>query len=158
MKRNTISFLKIAIFFIGMIVFVCCIFWLPTIANNTAEMNPDYAYLKIPVLLGLYISVIPFTFSLYQAWKLLRYMEGENAFSKLSVISLGYIKNCAITILTIYVLGIVFLALVNALHPGIAIIGLIIIFTTLVISFFAAVLQELFKKALQYKSENELTI
>ena len=46
----------------------------------------------------------------------------------------------------------------NALHPGIAIIGLVILFASTVILLFTAVLQELLKNALRIKSENDLTI
>ncbi len=46
----------------------------------------------------------------------------------------------------------------NALHPGIAIIGLTIIFTSVVIAVFTAVLQKLLKNVLDIKSENDLTV
>ena len=52
----------------------------------------------------------------------------------------------------------ILLVIQNALHPGIAIIGFVIIFATLVIAFFAAVLQQLLKSALEIKAENDLTI
>ena len=46
----------------------------------------------------------------------------------------------------------------NALHPGIAIIGLVIFFASIVIMLFTAVLQELLKNVLKIKTENDLTI
>lgn len=46
----------------------------------------------------------------------------------------------------------------NALHPGIAIIGLTIIFTSVVIAVFTAVLQKLLKNVLDIKSENDFTV
>lgn len=158
MKQGTTTFLKIAIFIIGIIVLALCTFLLPGLANDAAEMNPEYAYLRFPVLIGLYITAIPFFLALYQALKLLNYIESENAFSDLSVMSLGHIKNYAISIIILYVIGIFLLALQNVLHPGIAIIGIVIIFATLVISLFAAVLQELLRSALEIKSENDLTV
>lgn len=42
--------------------------------------------------------------------------------------------------------------------PGIIVIGLIIIFASMVIAVFAAVLQKLLKEAIDIKSENDLTV
>lgn len=158
MKRGTTIFLKITIFIIGAIVLALCLFWLPEQASKAAEMNPEYAYLRFPILIGLYMTAIPFFLALYQAWKLLNYIERGNAFSKSSVSSLRLIKNYAILIISLYGIGMLLLTLCNALHPGIAIIGIVIVFATLVISVFAAVLQELLRSALEIKTENDLTV
>ncbi|ETI68266.1 DUF2975 domain-containing protein [Neobacillus vireti] len=158
MKRGTVIWLKGTIFVIGIITFVISIFFLPGLAKEAAEMNPEYAYLRFPVLIGLYATEIPFFLALYQALKLLHYIEREVAFSELAVFSLGYIKKCAFIIIGLYVIGILMLAIQNALHPGIAIIGVVIIFAALVISLFSAVLQELLRSAIELKSENDLTV
>ncbi|MGE7182489.1 DUF2975 domain-containing protein [Peribacillus sp. NPDC006672] len=158
MKRGTITFLKVTIFILGITILTMCLFWLPGLARDAAEIDPDYAYLRFPVLFGLYCTAIPFFLALYQAFKLLNYIESDDAFSRLAVISLGYIKKCAIAIIILYAIGILFLVSQSALHPGIAILGGVIIFATLVISLFTAVLQELLRSALEIKSENDLTV
>ncbi|MFD3449700.1 DUF2975 domain-containing protein [Microbacteriaceae bacterium 4G12] len=158
MKRGTTTFLKVTVVIIGVIVLAFCTFLLPKLAGYMVQINPQYAYLKFPVLIGVYITAIPFFLALYQAWKLLNYIEDENAFSERSVMSLGHIKNYAISIIVLYVIGVFLLVLQNALHPGIAIISIVIIFATLIIALFAAVLQELLRSALEIKSENDLTI
>jgi hypothetical protein len=158
MKRGTITFLKVNVFITGIIILALCLFWLPGLAKDSAEMNPEFAHLRFPVLVGLYFTAIPFFLALYQGFKLLIFIGSENAFSGLAVKSLGYIKNCAITIIILYLIGIVLLLSKSALHPGIAIIGFVIIFATLVISLFSAVLQQLLRSALKIKSENELTV
>ncbi|PUB10368.1 DUF2975 domain-containing protein [Paenisporosarcina sp. OV554] len=107
---------------------------------------------------SVHFTAIPFFLAMYQGFKLLIFIESEIAFSELAVISLGHIKNCAITIIILYQIGIFLLLSQNALHPGIVIIGFVIIFTTLVISLFTAVLQQLLTSALKLKSENELTV
>ncbi|MFJ7738356.1 DUF2975 domain-containing protein [Lysinibacillus sp. NPDC097287] len=113
-------------------------------------MNPEYAYLRFSVLIGLNITAIPFCLALYQALKLLNYINSENGFSERSVISLKQIKNYAMIIIILYVMGMIFLISQNALHPGITIICFVIIF--------AAVLQELLRSSLEIKGENDLTI
>lgn len=158
MKRGTIISLKLAIFVIGIIMLGLCVIWLPWMAKNAAEMNPEYAYLRLPVLVGMYITAIPFFVALYQSLKLLRYIESGNAFSELVVISLKHIKHCAMGIIILYIIGFFFLVSQSALHPGIAIIGLAIIFGAFIIAVFAAVLQELLRNALEMKSENDLTV
>lgn len=157
MKRGTINFLKVAIFVIGAIILALCLY-LPVLAKDAAEMNPEFAYLQFPVLIGMYIAAVPFFFALLQALKLLRSIETENAFSETAVISLKQIKYCAISISIIYVIGTIALIFLDALHPGIAIIGFAIIFASLVISVFSTLLHELLRSALEIKSENDLTV
>ncbi|MDR9855151.1 DUF2975 domain-containing protein [Paenibacillus sp. VCA1] len=158
MRLRSTLFLKVAVWIIGITVFAMCVFWFPSLARDAAKFNPEIAYLRYPVLIGLYMTTLPFYFALYQALTLLNNIEKGNAFSKLAVISLGHIKNCALIIIVLYVIGMFLLAVQNALHPGLAIIGGVIIFAATVISLFAAVLQELLRSALNLKTENELTI
>jgi len=158
MERGTTLFLKVAIFLIGITVLAMCVFLLPWLANDTAEMYPEFAYLQYPILIGLYITAIPFFIALYQALKLLNYIGNNNAFSELSVKALKHIKYCSVTISILYVIGIIFLISQNASHPGIVLIGLTIFFTSVVIAVFTAVLQKLLKNALEIKSENDLTV
>ncbi|MBO8157180.1 MAG: DUF2975 domain-containing protein [Bacillaceae bacterium] len=158
MKRGKILFLQIAIYVIGAVVFSLCIFALPPLASSAAEMYPEYAYLQYPVLIGLYVTVIPFCFALYQALKLISYITQNNPFSVPAVKALGLIKYSAMTIGVLYITGMIVLGTQNALHPGIAIIGLVIFFASMAIMAFSDVLQELLKNVLKMKTENDLTI
>ncbi len=160
MKRGSTNFLKVVIFLIGIIVLALCIFWLPWLADRMAEMNPELAYLQYPVLIGLYTTAIPFFFALYQALKLLNYIDKNKAFSEVSVNALKYVKYCAITISILYVAGIPFLIPIADADdaPGLVAFPVIIIFASSVIAVFAAVLQKLLKEAIDIKSENDLTV
>ncbi|QHS23810.1 DUF2975 domain-containing protein [Virgibacillus sp. MSP4-1] len=158
MKQGATLFLKAIIFIIGVTVLVLCVFALPQLASYTAGMYPEYAYLQYPVLIGLYGTVIPFLVALYQALQLLKFIDQNYAFTDRSASALIYIKYCAVTISISYASGALFLMTQSALHPGIAIIGLVIIFTSLVIAIFAGVLQKLLKNALNLKKENDLTV
>ncbi|MDQ0928090.1 hypothetical protein QFZ25_002150 [Bacillus atrophaeus] len=160
MKRGTTLFLKIAVFLIGIPVLALCIFLVPEIANFAAELYPDIVYIKYLVLINLYASAIPFYFALYQAFKLLSYIDKNKAFSELSVRALKNIKYCAITISILFVVGMPLFYLMAEKDdaPGIILIGLVVIFASMVIAVFAAVLQKLLKEAIDIKSENELTV
>ncbi|GIN86229.1 hypothetical protein J6TS2_26150 [Heyndrickxia sporothermodurans] len=136
MKQGSITFLKAAVYLMGLITFSLCLFALPSLASYTVKMNPEFAYLKYPVLFGLYMTALPFFDALYQALNLLTYIERKNAFSEMAVEALSRIKYCAVIIVIGYVIGIFVLGIENALHSGIAIAGLLIVFTTIVIIFF----------------------
>jgi len=158
MKKGTTLFLKIAVFLIGTPVLALCIFLLRMIANN--PVNPEYAHILYPIIIGMYVAVIPFYFALYQAFKLLTYIDKNEAFSELSVKALKKIKYCAFVISTVYVVVLPFIYILAEKDdaPGVMLIGMVIIFASLVIAFFAAVLQRLLKEAIDIKSENDLIV
>jgi hypothetical protein len=159
MKRETI-FLKFVVVLMGLPVLALCIFVLPEVAEFFAELNPKLDFLQYPFLIGLYVTAIVFFAALYQTLKLLSYIDKNEAFSEVSVRALKNIKYCAITISALYV---VFLPLIYLMAevddaPGMILIGMVIIFGSMVIAVFAAVLQKLLKNAIDIKSENDLTV
>ena len=158
MRRGPSTFLKVAVCSIGITILSLCVFWLPWQANVLAEMYPEFVHLQYPLLIGLYLTAIPFFFALYQALKILSYIEKNKAFSELPAKSLTYIKYCAITISMLYVVGFIILNSQNAGNPGILLLGLVITFASVVIAVFSVVLQKLLKSAIEIKSENELCI
>ena len=133
---------------------------LSPIADFAAELYPDIASMRYLVFTHLYVSAIPFYFALYQAFKLLSYIDKNQAFSDLSVKALKTIKYCASTISILYIAGLPLFYLVGDKDdaPGIIVIGLVMVFASMVIAFFAAVLQMLLKEAIDIKSDNDLTI
>ncbi|SFC67180.1 Protein of unknown function [Bacillus sp. OV322] len=160
MKQGTTLFLKIAVLLIGIPILALCIFLVPKFGNYAAELFPDITYMKSLVLIDMYTAAIPFYFALYQAFKLLSYIDKNQAFSELSVKALKNIKYCAITISTLYLLGmpLYYLMQTRIDPPIITFIGLVIIFASMVIAVFAAVLQWLLQEAINIKSENDLTV
>ncbi|MFF3102581.1 DUF2975 domain-containing protein [Viridibacillus arvi] len=159
MRKVTTLFLKIAVFIIGLPVLALCIFLVPHVANFAAKSYPNIALMKYLVFIVMYGAAVPFYFALYQAFNLLRYIDENAAFSELSVKALKNIKRCAITISGLYVLGMpLFSFISNEVDPPIGLMGLIIIFASLVIAVFAAILQRLLQEAITIKSENDLTV
>ncbi|OGO77664.1 MAG: hypothetical protein A2Y23_13480 [Clostridiales bacterium GWB2_37_7] len=149
MKRETL-FLKLAVILIGIPVLALSIFWLPGFVN----------YLPYPILIGVYATAIAFFFALYQALRLLSYIDKSKAFSELSVNALKNIKYSAITISILYAGLIPFLFPIADADdaPGLVGFPIIFIFASMVIAVFAAVLQKLLQNAIDIKSENDLTI
>ncbi|WEG12227.1 DUF2975 domain-containing protein [Pullulanibacillus sp. KACC 23026] len=160
MEKVTTLFLKIAVILLGVPVLALCIFLVPELANLAAKLLPNFSYIKYVVFIIFDASTIPFYFALYQAYKLLHYIDKNQAFSDLSVSSLKKIKYCAITIsiLHVLVLPLFYLFAEADDAPGVVFIGLVVPFASMVIAVFAAVLQKLLKEAIDIKSENDLTV
>lgn len=159
MKRETL-FLKAVIILMAIPVLAVCIFVVPPLSSFVGELIPEWAFLQYVFLIALYATAVVYFMALYQALKLLGYMDRNIAFSELSVKALKNIKYCAITIAVLYVLClpiIMYMAEVDD-APGLGALGLIITFGAVVIAVFAAVLQKLLQNAIDIKSENDLTV
>ena len=158
MKRGTTLFLKLAVIFIGIPVLALCLFGMFWLINN--PVNLVYAYLLYPILIGIYISTIPFFIALFQAFKLLNHIDKNQAFSELSVKVLKIIKFCALIISGLYVVILPFVFGLAQMDdaPGLVLVGMVPIFASLVIAVFAAVLQRLLQEAINIKTENDLTV
>lgn len=159
MKQITTHFLKLTVIFIGIPVLALCIFFVPNLAFAVSDFLKINS-LKYIIYTILYGSAIPFYFALYQAFKLLSYIDKNKAFSELSVIALKKIKYCAISICSIHVLGLPLFCFVANKDdaPGLVFVGMVIPFASMVITIFAAVLQRLLQEAINIKSENDLTV
>jgi hypothetical protein len=160
MKQVTTLFLKVAVVFIGIPVLALCIFLVPELGNIASKLLPEFAFIKYLVSIVFYASAVPFYFALYQAFKLLLYIDKNKAFSQISVIALKKIKHCAITISTLHVLVLPLFYLFAEIDdaPGVIFVGLVVPFASMVIAVFAAVLQRLLQEAIDIKSENDLTV
>ncbi|MFC4601728.1 DUF2975 domain-containing protein [Cohnella hongkongensis] len=160
MERGTTLFLKAAVIVIGIPILAIFIFGVPEIADFAADLYPEQAYLRYLVFVDLYATAFPFYFALYQAYKLLTYIDKNQAFSDLSVQVLRKIKACAFVISGLFALGMPLFYLLAERDdaPGIILIGMVLIFASMVIAVFAAVLQKLLKEAIDIKSENDLTV
>ena len=137
-----------------------CIFAVPAISSGVGVEWPELAYLKYPILIAGYLTAIPFFIALYQAFKLLSYIDKNTAFSVASVKALKYIKYCGIAMSILYFAGMPILFQIADADdaPGLVLIGLALATAPLVVAVFAAVLQKLLQNAIDIKSENELTV
>src|SRR3989344_6445743 len=105
MKQASTFFLKAVLIIIGVAVAVFFILAIPYISAGVGIEWPQLSHLKYPILIGGYLTAIPFFFALYQAFKLLIYIDKNTAFSESSVKALRYIKYCGITMSILYVAG-----------------------------------------------------
>ncbi|TFB14147.1 DUF2975 domain-containing protein [Filobacillus milosensis] len=160
MKRGSTLFLKIVLFLIGIPVLAFCILVVPNIAEFATELYPDMGLINYYVFAVFYATAIPFYFALYQSFQLLNYIDRNEAFSELSVEALKKIKYSAGIFSILYVIGMPLFYLVGEKDdaPGVILLGMILVFASMVIAVFAAVLEKLLKEAINIKSENDLTV
>ena len=156
MPKGPILFLKTIIVLIGLLVLGICVFGLPQLIMSEWTGDFDYGW----IFVGLYVPAVPFFVALYQALKLLGYIEQNNAFSEPSVQALNRIKYCGYIISALFAVGMPYIFRLAELDdaPGVAMLGFVIIGVSFVVSTFAAVLQTLVQTAVEMKSENDLTV
>jgi len=153
-KQPSTLVLRLSILLIGMLILAICVFGIPTTVGSFQLGGYD------PILLGLYIPAIPFFIALYQAMKILSYIETKRAFSLSSVNAFRVIKYSALANSGLFALGMPYIFYVADQDdaPGVIAIALSIIFLSLVICAFASVIQKLVQYAVEIKSENDLTV
>lgn len=159
MKKISTRFLKVVIILMGVAV-IAIMLWFPQIEGRNKNSDSISLYFNDPFLAYIYLGTIPFFIALYQAFKLLTYIEQNRTFSQDSVNVLKNIKHCAMAII-ILMAGAIAIVLKNAGDDdpaGFVAIGLVVIFSTVVIATFAGVLEKLFQNAVNIKSENDLTV
>lgn len=141
----------------GLPALAVCVFALLSLFRETNDYFPGKLY---AVDIVYFVAAIPYYIALYQAFKLLGYIDQNIAFSELSVRALKKIKYCGFSIC------IIFVAMEPVLYnmakqddtPGMILLGLVVAFASFVIAIFGAVLERLLQVAINLKSENELTV
>ncbi|XRD23398.1 DUF2975 domain-containing protein [Lysinibacillus fusiformis] len=151
-KLSSTFFLKIVAFLIGIAVLAVCVYWLPQAAIRDAKVRPgDYSI--YPLLLCAYGICITFSVALFQAYKLLSYIDLNNAFSELSLKSLKVIKKCAFTVIFFILILLVYLRFFAMFTgddaAGPIALGLIGILITAIIAAIIDVLQKPINNALE---------
>lgn len=156
--HRSLRWLKRLTCVLGAFMLFLCLFVVPSLAGETAASNPEYAAWKVPVMVFIYITAVPFFLALHQTLRLCSYVEKREPFSGKSAAALGKIEICALCEILLYVAGAALLAGFDLLHPGLLIIILIILLSAGLIALICGVLVGLVRSAVKMKEENELTI
>ncbi len=156
MNRGPTFILRAVIILIGLAVLAVCLIILPAAIRSEMARDFDYG----PIFIGMIVSAIPFFYALYQALKLLKYIDNNSAFSEFSVRALSHIKRCGFLISGLYAAGMPYIFYVADRDdaPGTVAIGLIIIGASFIVATAAAVFERLFQNAVDIKAENDLTV
>jgi hypothetical protein len=135
--------------------------WEPHLEGRNAHATLFQIYFNDPFLAYAYTASIAFFVALYQAFKLLGYVARNEVFSQRSVKALRTIKYCAMTLVA-FILGAeaYFFIAVRGKDDiaGGVMMGLFLIFVSVVIATAAAVFERTLQSAVEMKSENDLTV
>jgi DUF2975 family protein len=133
--------------------------WEPHIEGRNAHATLFEIYFKDPFLAYAYLASIPFFAALYHAFKVLRYIGQNKAFSQEAVKALRTIKFCALAIIGFVAVGELFIVLGNSDdRAGGVFIGVLITFGSVVIATAATMFERILQGAVDIKSENDLTL
>lgn len=160
-EKSSTLFLRLAIVGMALATLGLCALVLPTVYSHWAEEFPGIDFTTYPIIIGLGLVAIAFWAALFQAWKILNYIDGDKLFSKPTLKALQVIKYCAGTISLLFAIGwpvIYHWAQVDDAPGLILIYGVIFVGAPLVGAVAIAVLQKLLQKVITMKSENDLTV
>lgn len=159
LKRSSTVFLRIVILLIGIGALAALVLQPQFEGRN---VNADFVtiYFRDPFLLFVYAGSIPFFVALYQAFKLLGYIDLNQAFSQPAVDTLRDIKYCALALGAAIITALLIIRFTSGDDDaaGAIAIGIVVTFASIVVATAAALFQELLQNAVDYKSENDLTV
>lgn len=160
MKKKSIIFLQIVIILVGLMTAFLLLLE-PRLEGVNAHATTLYEiYFDDPFLMLVYAGTIPFFIALYQAIKILGYVGKNNIFSTEAVKALQSIRYSALTIIGFVIVEEFFIMYNhgNDDPAGGFFMGILIIFGSVVVSTTAAMFERVVQKAVDLKSENDLTI
>ncbi len=159
MKKSSTIFLQVVIVLIG-IVAVAIMIRLP-LTEGRAQSLDLFSIYADPFLVYGYLASVAFFIALYQAFKLLGYIQQNKVFSLNSVKALRTIKYCAIVLSASIVMAGVYIRIFHSKDDdpaGFIALCIVATFISIVIATAAAVFERMLKKAVDIKSENDLTV
>ena len=160
MKRGSTIFLQVVIVLIG-IGLLGALLWEPQVEGRNVHATQFEIYFKDPFLAYIYLAFVPVFVGLYQAFKILGYARRNEIFFQPSVRALRIIKYCALTT-AILILGaeaylFIFIRGKDDIAGGVMM-GVFIIFVSLIIATAAAVFERILQNSVKLKSENDLAV
>ncbi len=160
MKKSSIVFLQIVITLIGIGALVALLVEPHMEGVNANATKLRQIYFDDPFLILVYVGSIPFFIALYQAIKVLGYAGRNKAFSEPAVRALQTIKYCALTIIGFVVVEeiVIMLNHGNDDAAGGIMMGVFIIFGSIVVALTAAMFEKILQKGMDITSENDLTV
>lgn len=159
MSKSSTMFLKFVLVVLALAVLAICVFALPALWRGVADDEVFGGWVR-GIIIGMYVSGIPFYYALYQSFKLLNLIDKNDAFSDHAVKALRMIKFAALAVSAVYTATMPFFFLIGQYDdaPGVIVIGMVVIFASFVVAVFAYVLQKLLRNAIDIKIENDLTV
>jgi len=158
MKKGSTLFLKVVILLIGIGALIGML-WFPQTEGRATNLDLISIYTD-PFIVYIYIASIPFFVGLYQAFKLLNFIDANKAFSQGAVNTLKNMKFASLSLIGFIALAEFYIRFFahDDDPAGPTALGILASFAVAVIATAAAVFQKLLQNAVDIKSENNLTV
>lgn len=158
MKRSSTLFLKVVLCLIA-IGALAGMLWFPQTEGRAANLDLIGIYTD-PLILYTFIASIPFFLGLYQAFKLLNFIDANKAFSQGAVNTLKNMKFASLSMIGFIALGLFYIrfAALGDDPAGPTMLGIFMSLAFGVVATAAGVFQKLLQNAVDIKSENDLTV
>lgn len=161
MRKSSTVFLQGVVVLIG-IGALALLLWEPHLEGRNAHATLFQIYFNDPFLAYIYVASIAFFVALYQAFKLLGYVGRSDVFSQSSVKALRMIKRYGMSLVAFLVGAEAYFFIVQRGKSddiaGGVMMGLFLIFVSVVVATAAAVFEKTLQSAVDLKSENDLTV
>lgn len=159
MKRFSTFFLQAVIVLVGLVALVMLI-WIPQTEGRAANLDLFSIYADPFILYGYAASVL-FFLALYNVFKLLGYIRQNNVFTAKAIDVVKNVKRCLMIFGLLILLSALYIRFSH--HPdddpaGFMSMSALIILSCAVGATAAAIFQHLLQKAVNFKSENDLTV
>ena len=158
MKRTSTLFLKAILCLIAFVVFAGLL-WFPQTEGRAANLDLISIYTD-PLIIYFYLASIPFFYGLYQAFRLLNFIDANKAFSQDAVNILRNIKFASLSLIGLIALALLYIRFFAGGDDsaGPTMLGICMSLAFSVIATAAGVFQKLLQNAVDIKSENDLTV
>ena len=130
----------------------------PAMAWETAEMNPDLAYLKWPCLIFFWCALAVVAAALVCAYQIFADIGRDKSFTAKNARRLRLISHLALTDTVAWLIGTVALAVLAPMHPMFLLGMLAVLVVGAAFTVAASALSHLTLKAAALQDENDLTI
>ena len=158
MKKGSTLFLKFVILLIAIITLVGLLRF-PQTEGRADHLDLISIYAD-PLIIYVYVASLPFFVGLYQAIKLLNFIEANKAFSPGAVNTLKNMKFASLSLIGLIVLALLYIRFfAHGDDPaGPTGLGIVVSFVFGVIAIAAGLFQKLLQSGIDIKSENDLTV
>jgi len=158
MKKGSTLFLRfvLSLIAIGMLTIMV---WFPQTEGRAANLDLISIYTDPFIIYG-YIASISFFVGLYQAFKLLNFIDANKAFSQGAVNTLKNIKFASLSLIGFIALAVLYIRFFGQSDDsaGPTALGIVVSFAVAIVATATAVFQKLLQNAVDMKSENDLTV
>ncbi len=158
MHTRYVQFLKAVLILFGVGLALFAVLLLPVFAEHAAKHYPELGYLKLPILIFVYCSAVPFYIALHQGVRICSSILKTDPFSYENQKAFSRAGFCALFVSGMYAIGTGVMAILQVQRPIVYVVGILIACCALIFALLCAVLNQLLARAIELREENELTV